>query len=89
MRSADDLRAFALPPGPFPAPERVQRANGQWMWATPAEADLPGAIPFDFSPGTLATALQAEADGNAHVEFRDGEPRLVAGPVRFPAKVAL
>jgi len=80
------LEVFRLPAGP--AAERVQRADGQWIWATPAEADLPGAIPFDFSPGTLGVALQAEADGRAHVEFRGGVCVWVKGPARFPVEVS-
>lgn len=35
------------------------------------------------SPGTLAAALEAEKQGLGHVEWRDGRPVWVSGPVRF------
>lgn len=52
-----------------------------------ADAYLAGAIPFSFSPGTLGVALQAEAGGRGHVEFRDGIPVWTTAPARFPIVV--
>ena len=65
---------------------RVRRpSDGAWIWVRSVDNPvLPGAIPFSFSPGTLAVALNAEKDGLGHVEFRDGEPVWCAGPARFP-----
>jgi len=69
---------------------RVRRpTDGEWIWVQPWQSpDLPGAIRFGFSPGTLGTALAAEADGLGHVEFRDGVPCWVAGPARFQSSEA-